>query len=68
MTTLNDDIAAFLEAHNMRPSTFGRKAIGDWKLVKELRGDNRAKPRRLWPDTEAQIRRFMVTYKAEGSQ
>jgi hypothetical protein len=57
------EIDAFLKAHGMRESTFGRKAAKDWKLVRELRGG-----RRLWPETEAKVRRFMATYRSEAEQ
>ena len=53
------DIDAFLEAHGMTESTFGRKAAKDWRLIKELR-----EGRRLWPETESKVRNFMVTYRA----
>ncbi len=52
------DVEAFLAAHDMAESTFGRLAVNDWKLVRDLRGK-----RRLWPETEAKIRRFMATYR-----
>jgi len=57
------DISAFIATHDMAESTFGREATGDWRLIKELRGEGRSRPRRLWPDTEAKIRRFMATYR-----
>ncbi|WP_249258679.1 hypothetical protein [Sphingobium yanoikuyae] len=57
------EISAFIATHEMAESTFGREAAGDWKLIKELRGEGRARPRRLWPDTEAKIRHFMATYR-----
>ena len=57
------DIEAFLEAHGMAESTFGRKAVGDWKFVRELRGLEGKRPRRVWPETEAAVRRFMATYR-----
>lgn len=55
------DIEAFLAATGMAESTFGRLAMNDWKFVRGLRGE---KPRRLWPDTEAKIRRFIAGYRA----
>lgn len=61
------EIDAFCAAHEMSEAKFGRLAIKDWKLVGELRGDRprgkRSGPRRLWPETEADIRNFMVTYR-----
>jgi hypothetical protein len=66
------EIDAFLEAHDMTEAKFGRLAIKDWKLVGELRGDKhrgkRKGPRRIWPETEADIRKFMVTYRPPAKQ
>lgn len=62
---LLSDIEAFIATHGMAESTFGREALGDWKLIDELRGKNRARPRRLWPETEAKVRRFMATYRPD---
>lgn len=56
------DIEAFISQHEMAESTFGREALGDWRLIPELRGDNGRRPRRLWPETEAKVRQFMDTY------
>ena len=58
-----NEISAFIKTHEMAESTFGREAAGDWKLIRELRGEGRSRPRRLWPDTEAKIRHFMATYR-----
>jgi hypothetical protein len=52
----------------MAESTFGRLALGDWKFVKELRGDGRDNPRRLWPETEQRVRHFIATYKPDAQQ
>lgn len=56
------EISAFIRVHEMAESTFGREAAGDWKLIKELRGEGRSRPRRLWPETEAKVRKFMASY------
>lgn len=63
-----NEISAFVRTHGMAESTFGRKALGDWRLIPELRGDGRKKPRRLWPETEAAVRQFMATYRPEQSE
>ena len=60
--TLLDDIAAFVEAHGMSESTFGILAVRDKNLIKNMRGVGRSRPRRLYPETEAAVRRFMATY------
>lgn len=52
------DIEAFLTTHDMAPTRFGVGALGDRHFVKQLR-----KGRRVWPETEAKVRRFMATYK-----
>jgi hypothetical protein len=57
------EIEAFCLAHDMTESTFGRLALKDWKFVKELRGSEDRKPRRLWPETEQTLRHFMATYR-----
>lgn len=59
------DIDAFLEAHGMAESTFGREAVNDWKFISDLRGNAERKPRRIWPETEAKVRRFMATYRPD---
>jgi hypothetical protein len=62
------EIDAFLATYEMAESTFGRQAVGDWKFVKQLRGDGRHSPRRLWPETEQKVRHFMATYRPEAQQ
>lgn len=62
MAQLLDDIEAFLETHKMPPTTFGANALGDNHFVKQLR-----KGRRVWPETEAKVRRYMATYRAEAA-
>lgn len=61
------DIEAFIAQHDMAESTFGREALGDWRLLPELRGDNGRRPRRLWPETEAKVRDFMASYRSDQS-
>lgn len=56
------DIEHFCEEFGIPESSFGRKAVNDWKFVGELRCGRGGKPRRIWPETEAQVRKFMVTY------
>jgi hypothetical protein len=67
MNTLLQDIEAFLETHSATLSTtaFGELAMNDRHLVRQMRGDGGRSPRRIWPETEAKIRRFMATYKPE---
>jgi hypothetical protein len=65
MKTLLEDIQAFIAAHELSESQFGVLALGDKNLVPDIRGDRRARPRRLWPETEAKARAFMAQYTAE---
>jgi hypothetical protein len=62
------EIEVFLATHEMAESTFGRRAVGDWKFVKELRGDDSRPPRRLWPETEQKVRHFIAKYKPDAQQ
>ena len=52
------DIEAFLEAQGISATSFGAQALGDRHLVRQLRAG-----RRVWPETEAKVRRFMATYR-----
>lgn len=54
------DIEAFLQTHQMAPTLFGESALKDRRFVKQLRDG-----RRVWPETEAKVRRFMATYRPE---
>lgn len=60
MSTLREDVEAFLTTHELADSRFGVEAAGDKNLVRDLRNG-----RRLWPETEAKVRRFMATYRPE---
>ena len=64
-STILSDIEAFIATHGMAESTFGREALGDWRLISELRGEPGKRPRRLWPETEAKVRTFMATYRPQ---
>ncbi len=58
---LLNDIDAFLRVHKLSDSAFGRQAVNDWMLIRQLRAG-----RRLWPDTEGRVRTFMVTYRPKA--
>lgn len=59
MSTIAQDIEAFLETHpEVTATSFGALALSDRHLVRQIR-----KGRRLWPETEAKVRRFMATYR-----
>ena len=68
MSTLIDDIAAFIETHSLSESQFGVLSLKDKNFVRDLRGEGRARPRRVWPETEAQVRAFMARYRPETAQ
>lgn len=63
MNTLLSEIEAFLETHGMAPTRFGDEALGDRHFVRQLRSG-----RRVWPETEAKVRRFMATYRPPVQQ
>jgi hypothetical protein len=62
MSPLLQDIEAFLDTHqaSLSATSFGELAMNDRHLVRQMRAG-----RRIWPETEAKIRRFMATYKPE---
>lgn len=51
---LLSDIERFIEKTGVSPTRFGQMAIGDRHLVRTMRMG-----RRVWPETEAKIRKFM---------
>jgi 2,4-dienoyl-CoA reductase-like NADH-dependent reductase (Old Yellow Enzyme family) len=57
--TLNiaEQVEAFLLEHSISPVTFGREAMKDPHFVRDLRNG-----RRLWPETETKVRRYMAEY------
>lgn len=57
------DIELFLASQELAESTFGRMAVRDWKFVSDLR-----RGRRVWPETEAKVRRFMAGYRRAAQQ
>jgi len=62
MAKLLDDIEAFLATHSMKPTNFGA-ALGDRHLVRQMRAG-----RRLWPETEDKVRRYMATYRPDAAR
>jgi hypothetical protein len=56
------EIETFCGARGMSEAKFGRLALKDWKFVKELRSGRGGKPRRVWPETEAAVRKFIAEY------
>lgn len=63
MAHLIEDVEAFCEAQEMAESRFGVLALNDKNFIRNLREDNR----RVWPETEAKVRRFMATYRREDA-
>lgn len=60
---LLDDIKAFCAAHGVSITRFGELALNDKGFVHQLE-----KGRRVWPETEATVRRFMATYRPDADQ
>jgi hypothetical protein len=57
---LLNDIEAFLSEHDeISPTALGDRALGDRHFVRQVRAG-----RRVWPETEAKVRRFMADYEA----
>lgn len=54
------DVEAFLARHGVADSALGREALNDWAFVKDIRSG-----RRVWPETEAKVRKFMSEYRAD---
>lgn len=60
---LLDDINAFCATHGLSIWQFGELAVNDKPFVKQLENG-----RRIWPETEAKVRRFMATYRPDAEQ
>jgi hypothetical protein len=58
MADLIHDIDEFCKAHSMSPWQFGVLALNDKPFVKQVKDG-----RRVWPETEAKVRRFMREYR-----
>lgn len=67
MADLLSDIEAFCECHDIADTKFGLLALNDKAFVRDLRGSEDKSPRRIWPETEAKVRRFMATYRPESA-
>ena len=59
---LLDEIDTFVRINQLSESAFGRLAVNDWKLLRQLRAG-----RRMWPDTEDRVRGFMASYQPKAS-
>jgi hypothetical protein len=51
------EIEAFMALSDMTETSFGRRAMGDPHFVRDVRGK-----RRLWPQTVAKVREFIVAH------
>lgn len=60
MSSLLTDIEAFCGVHGIAHTRFGELAMNDKPFVAQLRNG-----RRVWPETEAKVRGFMLSYQAE---
>jgi len=62
-TNLLKDIEAFLAETGMSEPNFCR-SVGNGRLFERLRGVGvRGKSGRVWPETEAEIRAFMIAHR-----
>ena len=57
MAELLTEIDTFCERHDIPPTRFGLLALNDKAFVAQVK-----QGRRLWPETEAKIRKFMAEY------
>jgi hypothetical protein len=57
MDALLSDIIEFCTAHGLSKWQFGSMALNDRPFVAQLEAG-----RRVWPETEAKVRAFMVAY------
>lgn len=60
MNSLLSEIEDFLAETGMGPSYFGKQAVKNSEIVNRLRAG-----RRIWPETETQIRDFMSRRRSE---
>jgi len=62
-TNLLTDIEAFLQETGMGEYRFGLLAAKNGRLLERLRSGTtpKGKPVRIWPETEMQIRAFMMS-------
>lgn len=61
MSTLLQDIESFLAETGMSEASFCR-AVGNGRLFVRLRSvGKRGKPGRLWPETEVDVRAYMMS-------
>lgn len=60
---LLEEIEAFLSETGMGPSYFGKQAVRNSEIVGRLRAGGR-----VWPETEAQLRGFMLAARRSAKQ
>lgn len=60
MGSLLSEIELFIASHDLSEWQLGEGALNDRRFVKELR-----RGRRVWPETEAKVRAFMLTYASQ---
>lgn len=66
-TNLLSDIEAFLRETGMDGYRFGLLAVKNGRLVERLRKGQtpKGKPVRIWPETETQVRAFMIAQRRQ---
>ena len=60
---LLEEIESFLSETGMGPSYFGKQAVRNSEIVARLRAGGR-----VWPETEAQLRGFMLAVRRSPKQ
>ena len=58
------EVMRFCMSRQLTPTEFGLMAMNDKSFVSGIL----TKRRRIWPETEAKVRRFMATYKPDNPQ
>jgi hypothetical protein len=64
MEKLLEEIATFRERHGLSEWQFGELALNDRHFIRQVRGEDGKRPRRVWPETEKRVTDFMAEYEA----
>ena len=59
---LAEEMLAFCSCHDLTITDFSRQAANDKSFLASIL----TRRRRIWPETEAKVRRFMATYKPDA--
>ena len=68
-TPLLTEIESFLRETGMSEYRFGLLAVKNGRLVERLRdGTPKGKPARIWPETEMQVRAFIMAERQRRAE